>query len=149
MKISTKGRYGLRALLDLAVHSNGEHVPLSNIAERQEISENYLEQVFSTLRKSGLIKSVKGAQGGYVLADKTSNMKVGTILRVLEGDLSVAEEEIGAQERYNLSLQRCLQVNVWDKMTESINTLVDSITLEDLVQEYKLMRGKSAIMYYI
>lgn len=149
MKISTKGRYGLRALLDLAVHSNGEHVPLSNIAERQEISENYLEQVFSTLRKSGLIKSVKGAQGGYVLADKTSNIKVGTILRVLEGDLSVADEEISSQERFNLSLQHCLQVSVWDKMTESINTLVDSITLEDLVQEYKSMRGKSAIMYYI
>lgn len=149
MRISTKGRYGLRALLDLAVHSNGEHVPLSNIAERQEISENYLEQVFSTLRKSGLIKSVKGAQGGYILADKTSNIKVGTILRVLEGDLSVAEEEIDSQEKYDVSLQRCLQVSVWDKMTESINALVDSITLEDLVQEYKLMRGKSAIMYYI
>lgn len=149
MKISTKGRYGLRALLDLAIHSNGEHVSLSNIAERQEISENYLEQVFSTLRKAGLIRSVKGAQGGYILADKTTTIKVGTILRVLEGDLTVADEEIDSQERYNSSLQQCIQVNVWDKMTESINSLVDSITLEDLLQEYKLMRGKSALMYYI
>lgn len=149
MKISTKGRYGLRALLDLAIHSNGEHVPLSNIAERQEISENYLEQVFSALRKAGLIRSIKGAQGGYILADKTINIKVGTILRVLEGDLSVADEEINPQERYNTSLQHCLQISVWGKMTERINTLVDSITLEDLVQDYKLMRGKSAIMYYI
>lgn len=149
MKISTKGRYGLRALLDLAIHSNGEHVPLSNIAERQEISENYLEQVFSTLRKAGLIRSVKGAQGGYILVDKASKIKVGTILRVLEGDLSVADEEISSQERYDLSLQHCIQANVWDKMTESINSLVDSITLEDLLQEYKLMHGKSNIMYYI
>jgi len=149
MKISTKGRYGLRALLDLAIHSNGEHVSLSNIAERQEISENYLEQVFSTLRKAGLIRSVKGAQGGYILADKTTSIKVGTILRVLEGDLTVADEEINSQERYNSSLQQCIQVNVWDKMTESINSLVDSITLEDLLQEYKVMRGKSTIMYYI
>jgi Rrf2 family protein len=149
MKISTKGRYGLRALLDLAVHSNGEHVPLSNIAERQDISENYLEQVFSTLRKAGLIKSVKGAQGGYVLADQTINIKVGTILRVLEGDLSVVDEEVNGLERLNAGFQRCLQVNVWDKMTEAINKLVDSITLEDLVQEYKLMGGNSTIMYYI
>lgn len=149
MKISTKGRYGLRALLDLAVHSSGEHVPLSNIAERQNISENYLEQVFSTLRKAGLIKSVKGAQGGYILADQTVNIKVGTILRVLEGDLSVVDEEVDVQDRLNASFQQCLQINVWDKMTEAINKLVDSITLEDLVQEYKLMGGNSTIMYYI
>jgi Rrf2 family protein len=89
MKLSTKGRYGLRAMVDLAVHSSGEHVALYSIAERQNISENYLEQVFSILRKAGLVKSVKGAQGGYTLADKPSNISIGAILRVLEGDLSV------------------------------------------------------------
>lgn len=146
MKISTKGRYGLRALLDLAVHSLGEHVPLSNIAERQSISENYLEQVFSALRKAGIIRSVKGAQGGYILADKASEIKVGTILRILEGDLSVANEEF---QQDGVSIQECIQVKVWDQMTERINEFVDSLTLEDLVQEYKAMSGKSAIMYYI
>ncbi|MEL1135672.1 Rrf2 family transcriptional regulator [Desulfitobacterium sp. THU1] len=147
MKISTKGRYGLRALLDLAVHSQGEHVPLSNIAERQTISENYLEQVFSSLRKAGIIKSVKGAQGGYILADKASDIRVGTILRVLEGDLSVANEELNHDS--GASIQECIQIKVWDQMTERVNEFVDSITLEDLVQEYKAMSGNGAIMYYI
>lgn len=147
MKISTKGRYGLRALLDLAVHSQGEHVPLSNIAERQNISENYLEQVFSALRKAGIIKSVKGAQGGYVLADKASDIKVGTILRVLEGDLSVANEELSREN--GVSIQECIQTKVWDQITERINEFVDSITLEDLVQDYNAMRGNGSVMYYI
>lgn len=149
LKISTKGRYGLRALLDLAVHSNGEHVALSNIAERQDISENYLEQVFSTLRKAGIIKSVKGAQGGYILADRTSNIKVGKILRVLEGDLSVVQEDDDLPDNYYESIQYCLKLNVWDKLNESINTMVDSITLEDLVQAYKSMGNELGDMYYI
>lgn len=147
MKISTKGRYGLRALLDLAVHSQGEHVPLSNIAERQKISENYLEQVFSALRKAGIIKSVKGAQGGYILADKASEIKVGAILRVLEGDLSVANEEVVRES--GVSIQECIQIKVWDQMTEQINEFVDSITLGDLVHEYNAMSRDGSIMYYI
>lgn len=147
MKISTKGRYGLRALLDLAVHSQGEHVPLSNIAERQKISENYLEQVFSALRKAGIIKSVKGAQGGYILADKASEIKVGTILRVLEGDLSVANEELVQDS--GISIQECIQIKVWDQMTERINEFVDSLTLGDLVHDYNAMSGNGSIMYYI
>lgn len=149
MKISTKGRYGLRALLDLAVHSNGEHVALSNIAERQAISENYLEQVFSSLRKAGIIKSVKGAQGGYILAEKASNLRVGRILRVLEGDLSVAEDDGNHSQDYFESIQYCLQLNVWDKMSQSINNFVDSITLEDLVKDYKGLNNQIGNMYYI
>lgn len=149
MKISTKGRYGLRALLDLAVHSNGEHVALSNIAERQSISENYLEQVFSALRKAGIIKSVKGAQGGYILAEKPCSISVGRILRVLEGDLSVVQDEDDHPQDYYESIQYCLQLNVWDKMSESINNFVDSITLEDLVQDYKALHNEMGDMYYI
>lgn len=146
MKISTKGRYGLRALLDLAVYSSGEHVPLSNIAERQNISENYLEQVFSALRKAGIINSVKGAQGGYILAKKTSEISVGTILRVLEGDLAVANEEISND---GVTIQECIQLKVWDEITTRINEFVDSLTLEDMVQEYTDMTSQSALMYYI
>ena len=92
MRLSTKGRYGLRAMVDLAVYSKSEHVALNSIAERQGISMNYLEQVFSTLRKSGLVKSIKGAQGGYILSEEPSNIKVGRILRVLEGPLSVIDD---------------------------------------------------------
>ncbi|MBN7772218.1 RrF2 family transcriptional regulator [Clostridium aminobutyricum] len=148
MKVSTKGRYGLRAMVDLAIHSTNGHVALYCIAERQNISVNYLEQVFSTLRKAGLVKSVKGAQGGYTLADIPSNITIGKILRSLEGNLSVVDEnEIDASE--DQSVRYCIKVNVWDKMTDSLNYLVDSITLEDLVNEYKKMSGTLATMYYI
>lgn len=135
MKISTKGRYGLRAMLDLAINMNGSHVSLYSVAERQDISVNYLEQVFSQLRKAGLVKSVKGAQGGYALADSPSKITVGAVLRCLEGDLSVVDENAeGAGTESNplrLVIKRC----VWDKMNQSINGVADSVTLQDLMDE--------------
>jgi Rrf2 family cysteine metabolism transcriptional repressor len=146
MKISTKGRYGLRAMIDLAVHSTNEHVSLNSIAERQEVSVSYLEQVFSVLRKEGLVKSIKGAQGGYILSDEPRNITVGMILRALEGDLSVVEGNSGT--RYD-NIQYCIKKNVWDKMNDSINQIVDSITLDDLIDEYYKMNGSDNYMYYI
>lgn len=147
MKISTKGRYGLRAMIDLAIHSNGTHVPLFNIAERQGISAIYLEQVFSTLRKAGLVKSVKGAQGGYLLADVPEKMSVGVILRALEGDLSVVDEQdIKSSESL---VSECIKVEVWDKIDESISELVDNISLQDLLKEHRLLNEKKNPMYYI
>ncbi len=148
MKISTKGRYGLRAMVDLAVYSNGDHVALGAIAERQNISMNYLEQVFASLRKAGLVKSVKGAQGGYVLAQTPDSVKVGAILRVLEGQLSVIDSSEG-QNLDEKSIQYCLKQQVWDKIDNCINTLVDSVTLEDLANDYKRLNGLETIMYYI
>ncbi|MCX8129312.1 MAG: RrF2 family transcriptional regulator [Clostridia bacterium] len=147
MKISTKGRYGLRAMVDIAANSKGEHVPLNTIAERQDISMNYLEQVFSVLRKAGLVKSVKGAQGGYTLSDTPATITVGSILRALEGDLSVVmdEEENGSEN----SIQHCLNIKVWKRLNESINDIVDSITLEDMAEEYKRMNGSDNFMFYI
>lgn len=148
MKISTKGRYGLRAMVDLALNASVEHVALNAVAERQNISMNYLEQVFAALRKAGLVKSVKGAQGGYILARRPDSIKVGDILRVLEGNLSVIDDsEINYSD--DKSIQYCLKQNVWDKIDESINSIVDSITLEDLVHEYKRLNDIDAIMYYI
>jgi len=149
MKLSTKGRYGLRAMVDLAVHSKGDHVSLYSIAERQNVSENYLEQVFSTLRKSGLVKSIKGAQGGYVLANDPSYIKVGTILRALEGNLSIVDENAEMVNSEQNSIQYCIKMNVWDRINESINNLVDLMTLEDLINDYKKMSGSMAGMYYI
>lgn len=146
MKISTKGRYGLRAMVDLAVFSGGEHVSLSSIAERQMISVNYLEQVFSVLRKAGLVRSIKGAQGGYTLTDEPSNIYVGSILRVLEGELSVIEFD--NSECRNM-IQACLKDMVWDRMNECLNEMVDSITLEELANDYRRLNGFDAIMYYI
>lgn len=147
MKLSTKGRYGLRALLDLAINSSGDHVSLSSIAERQNISENYLEQVFSSLRKAGLVKSIKGAQGGYMLADAASKITVGSVLRVLEGDLSVVDEE--SESSSDNIVQKCIKKKVWDKMSTCLNEIADSVVLEDLVTEYRKMKGEEAMMYYI
>ncbi len=149
MKFSTKGRYGLRAMVDLAVYAKGDHVALCNIAERQGISINYLEQVFSLLRKSGLVKSVKGAQGGYVLAEPAENIKVGRILRVLEGPLSVIEENPEGIPANETTIQHCIRMCVWDKMNEALNELADSMTLEDLAQDYRQKLGMQDIMYYI
>ncbi|HZK70773.1 MAG TPA: Rrf2 family transcriptional regulator [Clostridia bacterium] len=148
MKVSTKGRYGLRSMIDLAINSTEGHVALLYIAKRQNVSVNYLEQVFSTLRKAGLVKSVKGAQGGYILGDSPSRITIGRILRALEGSLSIVEES-DSKTVMNNSLQDCIKINVWDKMTESLNQIVDSITLEDMVNEYKKMNGTADLMYYI
>lgn len=149
MKISTKGRYGLRAMVDLAVNSSEEHTALYSIAERQNISENYLEQVFSVLRKAGLVKSIKGAQGGYILAESPSKIKVGTILRALEGNLSIVDEETEDRSASTKSIQYCIKLNVWDKINQHINEVVDSMTLEDLANEYKKLNGSNALMFYI
>jgi len=147
MKLSTKGRYGLRAMLDLAINSAGDHVSLYNIAERQGISENYLEQVFSALRKAGLVRSVKGAQGGYILAEQPSKTTVGTILRALEGDLSVVDEE--KENTAGNLIIGCIKDKVWDRMNECLNKVVDSITLEDLLLDYRKMEGVNNEMYFI
>lgn len=148
MKISTKGRYGLRAMLDLAVNARGEHISLNSIATRQNISENYLEQVFSLLRKAGLVKSIKGPQGGYTLGTEPLKIRVGDILRVLEGD-SLVVDEIGSEVIKENTFKYCLQLKVWDKINESINAVVDSLTLEDLMLEYKKISGNQSYMYYI
>ena len=147
MKVSTKGRYGLRAMLDLAVHAEQGHVALNAIAERQEISMNYLEQVFSTLRKAGLVKSVKGAQGGYMMSMPPSQMTVGMILRALEGKLAVVDET--EYTTVAESVQYCIQTMVWDVMTDTVNKMVDQTTLEDLVNEYRNLSGKESSVYYI
>ena len=149
MKLSTKGRYGLRAMLDLAINSVDEHVSLNSIAERQSISENYLEQVFSILRKAGLVKSVKGAQGGYVLADSPSKIKIGTVLRAMEGSLSIIDADTDERSLKQNGVEYCIKAKVWDKINQSIDNVVDSITLEDMVNEYNCMNDSLSLMYYI
>ncbi len=136
--------------MDMAVHASSEHVAVRNIAERQNISENYLEQVFSVLKKSGMVKSVKGAQGGYVLANKPSNITVGAILRVLEGDLSVMDDIDDSTSSEEIRRIRCcIRKNVWDVMNSRINDVVDSMTLQNLADEYSSLLGKKVPMYYI
>lgn len=148
MKISTKGRYGLKAMMDLAINSFGEPLNLKSIAERQNVSEKYLEHIFSALKKAGFIKSIKGTQGGYILAQSASDTTVGNVIRALEGDLSVAEMTSGEAGDADI-LERCINKNVYEKIDNSINLLLDSITLEDLQQEYKKMNKNEDYMFYI
>lgn len=147
MKISTKGRYGLKAMVDLAVNSVNDSVTLKSISQRQNISEGYLEQIFSSLRKEGFVKGKKGSQGGYVLAKSMNEITVGNVLRALEGELVVVERD-DAEVVNEDKLDNCIRNNVWDRLNKSINDIVDSITLEDLVINYNNLVN-SSYMYYI
>lgn len=110
MKLSTKSRYGLRALVDLAVHSAGEPVLLIHIAHRQNLSVNYLEQFFSLLKKVKIIKSVRGAQGGYMLTKSSEEVSVGEIIRAIEGEILIVDEEVRKNETSLIyqNMQVCL-----------------------------------------
>ena len=143
MKLSTKGRYGLRALIDLALYSEEDAVSIQSIAKRQNISDSYLEQLVRPLRKAGLIESVRGAGGGYVLAKPADAISVGDILRVLEGSLDAvtcpANQENGNCEEADF----CVTRFVWQKINDSITNAVDGISLGELVREnQKLSKRK-------
>ncbi|MBU3192135.1 Rrf2 family transcriptional regulator [Clostridium bowmanii] len=148
MNISTKGRYGLRAMVDIAVHSLGEYIPLKVIAERQAISENYLEQVFSVLRKAKLVKSARGSQGGYTLSRVASKITVGEVLRILEGDLSITGDDDGALG-LDKTIKVCINTMVWQKVNEQINKVMDSVTLQDLVEKYKSLNTEYTLDFII
>lgn len=137
MKITTKGRYGLRALIDLAQYSEIEPVSISSIANRQGISERYLEQLMTMLKKAGLIKSIRGAGGGYVLAKDLTEISVGDVLRALEGNLEPVECTAFSQDDTCAASGGCVTKYVWQRINESINRTVDEISLEQLVSESK------------
>lgn len=140
MKISTKGRYGLRAVLDLAMNSETEAVALSSIAERQHISVSYLEQLVSKLRKAGIVNSIRGAQGGYVLAKPADEISVGDILRALEGDLHPVDcAEVYGGENVCQGADVCVSKFVWKRISDSISQAVDTLMLSDLAEEGKAL----------
>lgn len=133
MKISTKGRYALRIMLDLAVRFNGSYISLKDIANRQEISDKYSEQIINQLSKAGLVKSIRGSRGGYMLAKKPEEYTVGEILRVMEGTLSpVPCLDEGAEPCSREHL--CVTNDVYKRIKEAIDNVVDNITLYDLVK---------------
>ena len=133
MKLSTKGRYGLRAMIDLAVYSEKEPVSIQSIADRQNISERYLEQLMASLKKEGLVKSIRGANGGYQLARPAIGISVGDILRALEGN--------GGCENADL----CVTRYVWQRINEGITHAVDTMYLNQLVEESKKLKEKGQV----
>jgi Rrf2 family protein len=131
MKISTRGRYGIRLLIDLAENIKEPHVSLASIAERQEISVRYLEQVVIILRRAGFIRSVKGASGGYALARLPQDIIIGDVLRVLEGDMLVVDPpRPGIHET---KPQRCIRLTIYDRINERIANVIDRKTLASSV----------------
>lgn len=143
MKISTKGRYGLRALIDLKMNEDRENVTIKLISERQEISERYLEQIFSSLRKAGIIMGRKGAQGGYVLNKEASQLTILEILNALEGDSLLIDT---SSDNPN-ELESFINNNLWEEINLKIKEYFSSITLQDLVNSYKESKGE--LIYYI
>ncbi|NCB91084.1 MAG: Rrf2 family transcriptional regulator [Clostridia bacterium] len=142
MKLSTKGRYGLRAMIDLAVYSEKAPVSIQSIADRQSISERYLEQLMASLKKAGLVSSIRGANGGYQLARPAIGISVGDVLRALEGDLRAVicsgQDGEGSCE----NADACVTRYVWQRINESITHAVDTMYLNQLVDESRKLKDK-------
>ena len=132
--ISTKGRYALRMMLDLAMCGGDELVPLKDIAERQDISIKYLEQIVSALSKAGYVRSVRGTGGGYKLAKAPEEYTVGMILRLTEGSLAPVSC-LEFEENTCPRAAECMTLGVWNKLYEAINSVVDKITLADIIRD--------------
>ena len=133
MKVSTKGRYALRIMLDLAFHNSGELVPLKDIAKRQNITLKYMEQIISPLSKAGFVISLRGSNGGYKLARKPSEYTAGDILRVVEGPLAPTACLENGEYVYCPQADECPTLSFWQGLNKVINDYVDSVTLEDLM----------------
>ncbi|MCQ2465052.1 MAG: RrF2 family transcriptional regulator [Oscillospiraceae bacterium] len=132
MKISTRGRYAIRFMLDLADHSTGSPVKLKDIADRQNISVKYLEHIASTLHRASLVTSVKGAGGGYLLSGSPSGFTVGQILKATEGSMAPAEC-VGAGGTECQRKSTCVSFRIWDRLNTAIDTTLEGITLGDLI----------------
>lgn len=134
MKISTRGRYALRLMLDLALNKEDENVSLKSIAERQGISDKYLEQIITVLCRAGFVKSTRGVQGGYRLAKPAKEYTVGMILRLIEGSLvpvACMEDEPNQCPRSS----ECVTLDIWKQIDDAVNHVIDNITLADLAKK--------------
>ena len=142
MILSTKGRYGLKIMYELALNYGEGPMPLKEVAQRQQLSETYLEQLIAHLKKAGLVRSIRGAQGGYELIRKPEEISVGEIIRTLEGPLAPSECVMDNEPECTKA-ENCVTRLIWEKIMEGINNVVDSITLNDMVNDYyKLKRMK-------
>ena len=145
MKVSTKGRYALRMLLDLAEHGAGGYVSLKEIAERQNISKQYLEQIVSLLNTSDVLRANRGKQGGYMLAKSPAQITVGQVLRITEGSIApitCLEDEVNHCEVADF----CKTLSVWDGLYKVVAEYLDSISIQDISDQY---RARGADSYVI
>lgn len=149
MKISTRGRYALEAVLDMALHESDGHESLKNISDRTGISENYLEQIFAVLRRKGIVESVRGAQGGYKLTRPAEKITAGDVIRALEGPLAPVSCLVGGDAECGMVSSNCVTKILWGRMMEELNVTADSCTINDLVKSYICMNEADYIEYYI
>lgn len=149
MKFSAKGEYGIRAVLDIALHFGEGPIQVREIARRQVIPERFLEQVMASLKKAGLVESVRGAQGGYLLTRSPARISLADVVQALEGRIApmecVSEETLKRCEQVDL----CVVRDVWKEVQNSIVDALDSITIEDLAKKQKQREQKVASMYHI
>jgi len=148
MKISTRGRYALRLMLELAMAPEGELFTIKSIAARQEISDKYLEQIISVLSRAGFVKSTRGSQGGYKLAKAPADYTVGMILRAIEGSLAPVacmEDETNQCPRAD----KCVTLDVWKQIDNAISSVVDHVTLDDLVKKQKDLALKRGVEFCV
>lgn len=145
MKISTKGRYALRMMCDIAENDNGTAIPLKEIAGRQNISVKYLEQIVILLSRAGFVKSIRGSQGGYKLTNPPKYYTVGMILRLTEGSLAPVaclEDNVNTCERAS----ECNTLFVWEELYSAVCNVIDNITIEDILNRAKINCGNDYII---
>lgn len=147
MKLSTRGKYATRALLDLALHHNEEPVLLKDIARRQQISLSYLEHLITPLVAGGIVRSTRGAKGGFSLAKSSEKIRLNEVIQLLEGSLDPSEcvtnPEVCSRS------ESCVTRDVWSELREAINGVLGSITLQDLVERQKAKQQCGVNMYHI
>ncbi len=138
MKISTKGRYGLRMMIDIAMNQNEGPVSVRDIARRQSLSDKYLEQIITQANKAGLLKSIRGAGGGYQLSRPAKDISVGEILRVMEGSLSPVEcvRERGAEPAPCQNAGECATYELWRDIKTAVDQVIDNRSLQDMIDNY-------------
>ena len=133
MNISTRGRYGLRALLEIAVQSDEEPVTTKNISQRQQMSVTYLEQILHRLKKAGIVRSVRGARGGYVLARKGDKITVSQIINALDGPIAISYCDFPQlREKSCIGPSACVSRILWKKLEDLIEDTLSSVTLADM-----------------
>lgn len=147
MKLSTKGRYGARAMMDLALHYGQGLVLLKDIAKRQQISERYLEHLILSLKAAGLVSSTRGARGGFTLTRPPSQIRLSEIIQIMEG--SIAPVECVDDPKVCSLADLCVTRDIWSEMKEAMSGVLESTTLQDLVQRQMEKERPEAIMYYI
>ena len=147
MNLSKKSRYGITAVIDLALNSKEGHVSLISIAERNGISPQYLEHIFAALRRAGIIKSIKGAQGGYLLGDSSSNISVADIIEALDGTYRIEKED--TTDGNNAGISLAIQDSIIDKINDQLDEILQNTSLADLENHYKDYIEYNQNMYYI